>query len=109
MTTQPATEPVRNEVHLTGRLAADPEERALPSGDRLVAFRVVVERAEPGRVDTVDCAAWSASARRSALRWSAGDVVAVSGALRRRFWRSPAGTASRYEVEVCSGRRLSRR
>jgi len=35
--------------------------------------------------------------RRSALRWVQGDVVEVTGALRRRFWRTPAGTAaSRY-------------
>jgi single-strand DNA-binding protein len=33
-------------------------------------------------------------------------VVEVSGSLRRRFWRTPAGPASRYEVEVNAIRRV---
>ena len=33
-----------NEVRLCGRLAAEPEERVLPSGDSLVTFRLVVAR-----------------------------------------------------------------
>jgi single-strand DNA-binding protein len=31
-----------------------------------------------------------------------GQVVEVTGSLHRRFWRSPAGLASRYEVDVAS-------
>jgi single-strand DNA-binding protein len=34
-----------------------------------------------------------------------GTEVEVRGSLRRRFWRSPTGPASRYEVEVRSLRR----
>ena len=34
----------RNEVALTGRLAAEAEERELPSGDRIATLRVVVPR-----------------------------------------------------------------
>jgi len=60
----------------------------------------------PGEpVDTIDLACWSARARRAALHCSDGDVVRVEGALRRRFFRTPGGPASRYEVEV---RRLAR-
>ena len=108
----------RNEVLLVGRVAAAPEERELPSGDVLVSWRVVVTR-PPGRrlpegvraptVDTLDCVAWTASARRAASALVADDVVEVSGALRRRFWRAGAGAASRCEVEVLSVRRVSRR
>ncbi|GHJ61305.1 hypothetical protein NOK12_38230 [Nocardioides sp. OK12] len=111
------TDPV-NEVRLQGRLAQDPQLRELPSGDRLWTFRVVVGRpprpaAAEGRgprgsVDAIECAAWDARVRRSVERWHAGDVVAVEGAVRRRFFRSPAGTASRVEVEVRSGRRIRR-
>ncbi|WP_219996230.1 single-stranded DNA-binding protein [Nocardioides humi] len=88
-----------NTVMLSGRVAAEPEERVLPSGDRLWTCRVIVPRAEvrllaSGRkgpsVDVVDLAAWSARARRSMRSWRAGDVVGVEGALRRRFYR-PAG------------------
>lgn len=97
-----------NAVHLVGRLAAPPETRAMPSGDQAVTWRLVVDRLVPdrrGRVDTVACVAWAAGPRRAALRWQAGDVVEIDGALRRRFWRTPGGPVSRYEVEVGKARR----
>jgi len=109
----------RNEVVLVGRVSGVPEERELPSGDALVSWRVVVDRPAPRRapppgvrpatVDTVDCVAWTAPVRRTARGLLAGDVVAVEGALRRRFWRSGLGSASRTEVEVEALRRLSKR
>jgi single-strand DNA-binding protein len=42
------------------------------------------------------------------LAWTAGDLVEVEGALRRRFSRGAATTTSRYEVEVSSARRHAR-
>jgi len=99
-----------NTVHLIGRLAAAPEVRVMPSGDQAVVWRLVVDRAQPdarGRIDTLACIAWSAAPRRAALRWRAGDIVEVDGALRRRFWRTPTGPASRYEVEVQRARRVA--
>lgn len=108
----------RNEVLLVGRVSGIPEERTLPSGDRLTTWRLVVER-DPGRrppegvrattVDTFDCVAWTADARRRASKLLADDVVEVQGALRRRFWRAGGAAASRCEVEARSVRRLSRR
>ena len=113
-----AATPARNEVALLGRVSGDPEERELPSGDRLVCFRVVVPRPAPRRpapagvrsatIDTLDCVAWTAAARRTARGLADGDVVAVEGALRRRFWRAGAAAASRTEVEVERVRRISR-
>lgn len=107
---------VRNDVTLVGRLAAPAEERTLPSGTVLVTFRVIVGRPPPAKpglprtptVDTIDCVAGNATARRTALGWLTGDVVEVSGALRRRFWRAGTGAASRTEVEVARARRLAR-
>lgn len=106
----------RNEVVLVGRVSADPEDRELPSGDILTTFRLVVDRPPPARrpregsrpatTDTLDCVAWGGAVRRSARTVRAGDVVAVEGALRRRFWRSPAGAASRYEIELDTVKRL---
>lgn len=87
-----------NEVHLLGRWAAAVA-HTLPSGDELVTARLVVSRADRG-VDTIDCALWRPDLRRRALRLPVGSVVQVQGSLRRRFWRTPAGPASRYEVEV---------
>lgn len=101
-----------NCVELVGRLAAPAAERVLPSGDRLVQFRLVVSRPARGHgvaVDTVDCAAWTATLRRKVQAWQEGDLIGVTGALRRRFWRSAAGSpASRYEVEVGAARRVRR-
>jgi single-strand DNA-binding protein len=102
----------RNLVELVGRLSGAPLERELPSGDRLVTFRLVVERppasgtaaASRQRVDTIDCVAWTARVRRSARAWPDGCVLEVGGSLRRRFRRSPAGTVSRVEVEVSRAR-----
>lgn len=116
-----------------GRVAAADEQRELPSGDQVCTFRLVVDRPPPalrssrsaaglpasaspeGRtrartvpVDTLDCAGWTAGVRRTARGLAAGDVVQVSGALRRRFWRAGPATASRCEVEVTSLRRLVR-
>jgi single-strand DNA-binding protein len=99
----------RNHVELVGRLAADPLPRVLPSGDEVLTLRLVVPRPDGAfgpAVDTLDCAAWTPGARRLVGRWRTGDVVAVEGALRRRFWRTPTGPASRYEVAVERGRRL---
>ena len=100
-----------NEVRLVGRVSQDPEERVLPSGDLLWTFRVVVPRPEAtGRssVDALECAAWSPRARRSVASWKADDVVEVTGAMRRRFFRTGAGAASRVEVEVSRGRVIRR-
>lgn len=104
-------EPI-NEVTLVGRVSTAPSERVLPSGDRLWTFRVVVPRppgrGRAGQVDALDCAVWGGHARRSVRSWREGDLVRVTGAVRRRFFRSAAGAASRVEVEV-SGARLIRR
>jgi single-strand DNA-binding protein len=40
--------------------------------------------------------------------WSAGDVVEVSGAVRRRFYSTPVGKASRHEIEVARVRLIRR-
>jgi single-strand DNA-binding protein len=102
-----------NDVHVVGRLVVAPERRELPSGDEVVVWRLVVERAGPpatGRphLDTLDCAAWAARLRRQASSWSPGDIVEVRGALRRRFWRSGRALNSRYEIEAIQLKRLRR-
>ena len=108
---------MRNEVVLVGRLAAGPQDRELPSGDVLTTWRVVVDRppaaarADGVRVptaDTLDCSCFARGVRRIVSGWAAGDVVQVEGALRRRFWRTPTGPSSRYEVEVTRARRLTK-
>lgn len=102
-----------NEVRLLGRVAADPEERDLPSGDRVVTLRLVVSRSGPRRsvkaptVDAIDVACWTGAARRAALRLKENDHVIVEGALRRRFFRTGVAVQSRYEVEATVVRRVT--
>jgi single-strand DNA-binding protein len=101
-----------NEVRLVGRISQAPEQRVLPSGDVLWTFRVVVPRpASSGRstVDAIECAAWSSRVRRSVASWQPDDVVEVTGAVRRRFFRTAGGgAASRVEVEVSRGKVIRR-
>lgn len=105
----------RNEVHLIGRVCADPVLSRLPSGDFVASVRLVVERPRPpagrGRrqkADTLSCAAWQADLRLTVLRWCPEDIVEVQGALHRRFWRAAGGPQSRYEIEVVEARRIYR-
>ena len=110
-----STKDDRNEVRLVGRLAAPPYARELPSGDAMTSFRVVVRRNDADRrrptsptVDALECAAWRGDVRRKLRSWGAGDLVEVSGSVRRRFWRSATGPASIWEIEVSAARRLAR-
>ena len=93
---------VDNWVFLRGRLADDPVARELPSGDVLTVFRLTVARPEGdrGRVDSLECSTVKARARRSLDRAEPGDQLEITGSLRRRFWRTAAGPASRYAVDV---------
>lgn len=101
-----------NRIELEGRLSRPPEERQLPSGDRLVVLRVVVRRPDASRVDSIEVAvgppprrgqrrapgqALSATVRRAASLGE-GDRVRVEGHLERRFWR--AGGSSRTRIQV---------
>jgi single-strand DNA-binding protein len=107
-----------NSIILVGTMASTALDRELPSGDVLATWRMVVRRPPPNRrppdgarvtsIDTIDCASWRADVRRAVAGWSEGDLVRIEGSLRRRFWRSASGTASRCEVEVMKARRVSR-
>jgi single-strand DNA-binding protein len=105
-----------NTVELRGRVTSAPIERELPSGAVIVTFRMSVPRARTPMTagssqgsDWVDCVAWSARSRRSVAAWEVGDQVALSGALRRRFYRAGDGAGTRLEVEVLGARRARSR
>jgi single-strand DNA-binding protein len=118
----------RNDVRLVGRLSAPARVLDLPSGDRLVTFRVIVDRTSrrPGRqrrdskpsgssarsgaskrqVDTIECATWTRREQRRVEKWQPGDLVEVQGSLRRRFTRGDSGPVSRVEVEVVMAKKV---
>jgi len=99
-----------NEVRLVGRVTSLAVEKELPSGDKVVEFRVVIgrEKLRNGKkeVDSLDIAAWSAKARRAALAVKIDSWGEVKGSVRRRFWRAPTGLASRWQVEASEVVRL---
>ena len=89
-----------NDLVLRGRVSADAIEKELPSGDKVVEFRLIVTRDKQSGVDTLDIGAWSSKARRTALTLTPDQWVEVSGSIHRRFWSGPTGLASRWQVEA---------
>ncbi len=85
-----------NVVVLRGTLSRQPEERSLPSGDRLVGFEVTVPALDGGRSESVPVVWHDPPAE--ALALAKGDEVAVLGRVRRRFFRAGGSTQSRTEV-----------
>ena len=89
-----------NDLLLRGRISAEALEKELPSGDKVVEFRLIVSRERRDGVDTLDIGAWSAKSRRIALTLKPDEWVEVSGAIHRRFWTGAGGLASRWQVEA---------
>ena len=89
-----------NDLLLRGRVSAIAVEKELPSGDKLVEFRLIVSRERRDGVDTLDIGAWSAKSRRLAMTLKPDEWIEVSGAIHRRFWRGAGGLASRWQVEA---------
>ena len=84
-----------NVVALVGRLARPAEPRELPSGDRLVAYELTVDR-EGERAETVPVVWFGAPA--SAVDHDVDERMVVVGRVRRRFFRAGGATQSRTEV-----------
>jgi single-strand DNA-binding protein len=103
-----------NEVHLQGCVSSLPTAKILPSGDEVVEFRIVIDRMQRRggekslrrEVDSLEIAAWNPRERRAALKLQPGDWVRIEGSVHRRFWSSPKGIASRWQIEVSVLRRL---
>jgi single-strand DNA-binding protein len=91
-----------NVVVLAGRVAADPVDRTMPSGDEVTELRLSVPEAGK-RLLPLPVAAWHRDVGKRALKGvGKGDDVLVYGQLVRRFYRSGAGARSLTEV-VASG------
>jgi single-strand DNA-binding protein len=87
-------EKLMNVAVIRGRLSRDPETRDLPSGDRVVNYEVTVRDVTPA--ESVPVVWFEPTGGWADL--IAGDEVVVTGRVRRRFFRTASGTASRTEV-----------
>ncbi len=85
-----------NVVVLRGTLSRAPEERELPSGDRLVGYEVTVRSGGAARAESVPVVWHDPPA--AALELGEGAEIAVLGRVRRRFFRAGGSTQSRTEV-----------
>jgi single-strand DNA-binding protein len=95
-----------NDLLLRGRVSAPATVKELPSGDKVVEFRLIITRTDRDGVDTLDIAAWSAKSRKTALSLKGDEWVEISGSVHRRFWQAPTGLASRWQVEALEISRL---
>jgi single-strand DNA-binding protein len=89
-----------NSINITGRLAADPELRSLPSGDSVCKLRLAVENLAPNRETAfINVTCFRAGGQAAARVLSKGWLVAVSGRLAYDEWQT-AGGAKRHDYEV---------
>lgn len=95
-----------NEIVLIGRLSGEPEWKPLPSGGRVVVWRLIVEhpaaRSPQDSIDTIRCVAFQPAVQDGMTAWRHGDLIEVRGSLRHRFWRGPTGPRGLYEVEAAT-------
>ena len=93
----------QNDVFLTGRVTSEGELVEMPSGEALIRFRIVVPRHKPTTkttVDTIDCVSFKPAIHRNVAKLEIGDIVTLTGTVRRRFWKAGPSVASRVEIEV---------
>ena len=84
-----------NVAVIRGTVAADPRERALPSGSPVLHYEVTTRDAAGTASFPM---AWFDPPRGASRRHGVGDEVIVVGAVRRRFFRANGTTQTRTEV-----------
>ncbi|TDC86051.1 hypothetical protein E1292_48345 [Nonomuraea deserti] len=98
----------RNEVLLVGRLSAAAEEHALPSGDTVTKWRVIVRRRRHRRgaalTDSIPCVTFNPEVAAIVRTLKPRDYIEVTGAFRCRVFGPSAAKIWRYEVEVSSAK-----
>lgn len=95
-----------NVVVLSGRLLSDPAPRELPSGDVIWSLDLATAvEGEEGTTLAVPVV-WTAD---QVPNWSKGAELAVSGVVRRRFFRVGGSTQSRTEVVATKVVEITRR
>jgi single-strand DNA-binding protein len=80
-----------------GICSSPAEVRELPSGSTLVLLQVTTRHGEEAAI-SVPVVAWDPPG--SVSEFDVGDEVVAVGRVRRRFFRTGAGTGSRVEIEA---------
>lgn len=107
-----------NNIHIVGRLVADPELKNTPNGTKVCSFRIASDRDYQPKdgtkaVDFIDCVAWRASAEFLTRNFCKGMPILLSGRLQMRKWQDKDGnnrTSAEIQVEnlwFCGGERRS--
>lgn len=96
-----------NNVHLLGRLTADPEVKTVGNDIKVCHFTVAVNRpakkGEHPETDFINCTAWRQSAELLENYFAKGDRIGVEGALRVDKYETKQGE-KRNRVEVQADR-----
>ena len=95
-----------NDLLLRGRVSAPATTKELPSGDKVVEFRIIVGRDDREGYDTFDVALWSSILRKRGVSLKSDEWVEITGTLRRRFWKAGAISVSRWQVEAAEISRI---
>lgn len=88
----------RNDVAISGHLAASPELKTFDSGSRMIRFLVTIQQEHPRRVDVIPVSIWDPTNEMWENPGEKGDQFHCTGTAQRRFWESPDGRRSRVEI-----------
>ncbi len=96
-----------NRVELIGHLGADPESRAMPSGDPVCNLRIATTEKWKDRIthETVSRTEWhrvvvfTGLAKICVKYLGKGDLIHITGGLRTRKWTDKQGV-ERYSTEI---------
>lgn len=89
-----------NEVHIIGRITADPKKEATKNGKMLARFTVAVDRGrgENKQTDFFRCTAWEKKADPILLYLHKGDRVSVTGAVTASAYISNGEARASLEI-----------
>ena len=78
-------------VSLVGRLARDPDLRRTGNGNAITNFTLAISESKEN-TDFIDCRAFKQNAENLANYKRKGDLIAVSGKIKKDVWRDKNGT-----------------
>lgn len=93
-----------NKILLTGRVVADPDKRATPSGKSVASYRLAVDRGykTDGQTETdfISCTAWGNTADFAGKYLHKGIKILVEGSLRTSSYEKDGVRHNKVEVLV---------